>query len=633
MYAELGNVFLYIALILCIVIAVSPLYRLRLAYIRIAWYLVFSLTFLAFISLILCFIISDFTVLNVVNNSHTAKPLIYKISGAWGNHEGSMLMWICALSFFSVVFAYLQTTDSLLIRYTLVIQAALLTFFISFVIFTSNPFQRIFPAPLNGYGLNPILQDIGLAMHPPMLYLGYVGFSLIYSGAIAALIIGEFNKQFAVIFKPLVLMSWAFLTLGIGLGSWWAYRELGWGGFWFWDPVENSSLMPWLTATALIHSLIALEKFNKLKHWSLLLSILTFTLSMVGTFLVRSNIITSVHSFAQDPKRGLFILIFLATATGIALILYSIRASKIVNVEETEDYLFSRNTFIVFNNLILTTAAFIVILGTLYPALLEVAGEGKISIGAPYFNSLIGSLGVISLLFIIIGTQLNWGNSKLQKLYNDNKVPFILGGVFAALISYQFKIKSLFTVIGVTGGIWLIISVLNYTLKRIKQLNGSIISMALGHIGFGLLVLAITLNSALEMEVEKPLKVKEYLDLGSFRLTLEKIDIHRGKNYIARVAEFKAFKHNNFITTLLPETRFFPVELQQTTESAIYNTLFYDLYIATGELNEEGILMVRAYYKPMISWVWFSCLLIFLSGMVSLFSKMLKKPKALRKAK
>ncbi len=629
MYAELGNLFLYIALILSIIVAFSFLYKPLLSYIKVAWYLIFTFSCLAFLSLIICFVISDFTVLNVVNNSHTAKPLIYKISGAWGNHEGSMLMWICALSFFTAFFARSQNSASPLVRYTLIIQAILITFFISFIIFTSNPFQRIFPAPLNGYGLNPILQDIGLAMHPPMLYLGYVGFSLIYSGAIVALVVGKFDKEFAAVFKPWVIMSWSFLSLGIGLGSWWAYRELGWGGFWFWDPVENSSLMPWLTSTALIHSLIVLEKFEKSKHWNLLLSILTFTLSMIGTFLVRSNIITSVHSFTQDPMRGLFILIFLSIATGLALFIYAIRAHKVITNEDEEYYLFSRETFITFNNLLLTTTAFIVILGTLYPAILEVFTKQSISVGPPYFNSLIYPLSVISLLFIIIGTHTNWGNSRLSKVYKDNRTPFVLSTIVTAIISYANKIESIMPITGILFGIWLIISISYYVIKRIKQLNLSIVSMVLGHIGFGVLILSIVINSNLEIEAEKPIRLNESLDIGNFRLTLQNIDIEKGKNYISRVAKFEVSKHSNFITELLPETRFFPIELQQTTESAIYHTLFYDLYIATGELDEQGLLMTRAYYKPTISWIWFSCFLIFLSGIISLFSKLLKNRKKL----
>jgi cytochrome c-type biogenesis protein CcmF len=571
---------------------------------------------MAFLSLIVCYVISDFSVLNVVNNSHTAKPLIYKISGAWGNHEGSMLLWICSITFFSALFAYFSE-DTELKKYTLVIQAFLTTFFIAFVVFTSNPFERIFPAPLNGYGLNPILQDIGLAMHPPMLYLGYVGFSLAYSGAISALILGRIDKEFAYTFRPWVMMSWSCLSLGIGLGSWWAYRELGWGGFWFWDPVENSSLMPWLTASALIHSLIVLQKYDRQKHWVLLLSIMTFTLSMIGTFLVRSNIITSVHSFAQDPRRGLFILGFLGFATSLGLLLYALKAHKFT-IKEHELYFFSRPTFILFNNLFLSLAAFIVILGTLYPSVLEIVYNKKMSVGAPYFNSLIGPLSIGLLLFVNIGTQVNWQNTKVISLYQANKIPFVISLIITCVICWLTKINGILYFLGIFFSIWLIIALITYTLAR--RISFKLLGMLLSHIGFAILVLSISLNAALEVEVEKPLKLNESLSVGKFKLTFTNIDLKKGKNYIARIAEFKVHKGNNLITTLYPETRFFPVELQQTTESAIHHALFYDLYIATGELEKSGLLMVRSYYKSMMSWVWLSGLLIFLGGACSLIS-------------
>lgn len=625
MFAEIGNLLLYICFLLSLLTFSCEIIKQRFIVLTVFNVITFLCSLLAFLSLIGCYVVSDFSVLNVVNNSHILKPLLYKISAAWGNHEGSMLLWITTLNFFSVLFGLFAKGNIENIKLTIAIQSLLSAFFTGFTILTSNPFVRIFPSPLNGFGFNPILQDVGLAMHPPVLYLGYVGFSVTYSAAIAALITRRVDKSFAIMIRPWVLLSWAFLTLGIGFGSWWAYRELGWGGFWFWDPVENSSLMPWFTGTALLHSLIVLERFERMVNWNLLLGITTFMLSMVGTFLVRSNLITSIHSFASDPLRGMFILLFIAITSIVSLTLFAFRGHTIGSLKQKKNIsLLSVCAFIEINNILLSLIAFTVIFGTLYPMFLDILTGAKIAVGAPYFNNVIGLFSIIGAFILSIGSQLSSKDEDFHKLVKANVLPGIIALLITLLIFYNtkevkmvYKLGSLFSLFG-------IISLLVKTIREGFAYFSKHAAMIIGHLGIFILFFSIFVYASFERESEASILLGESIELNNFKLKLEKIDVYKGEDYLGRVAEFTLSKNGFEIGKLFPETRFYPVETQQTIESAIYHHLFYDLYIATGELAESGYLTVRVYHRPMISWIWFSCLLIFLGGVIS-FVKQYKK--------
>lgn len=615
MYAEIGSFSLYLCLLIhgCSCLSFY-LYENRLQLLRITAVSGFLAAFIAFISLVICFGVSDFSVLNVVNNSHTAKPMIFKLAGAWSNHEGSMLLWIAALSFFSLLFAYFARGEQSVIILTLFIQNLLISFFTAFTIFTSSPFKRIFPVPLNGLGLNPILQDIGLAMHPPLLYLGYVGFSICYSAAIASLWLGRVGNLYASIVRPWVLLSFGFLTMGIALGSWWAYRELGWGGFWFWDPVENSSLMPWLTAAALLHALIILQKFGRMQHWSILLSIATFTFSMIGTFLVRSNLITSVHAFASDPQRGIMLLAFLGGCTSLALLLYAVRGPALKDNHAVAPLLLSREPFIFLNNLLLSIAAFIVFFGTLYPSLLEMLTGHQVSVAAPYFNSMMTPLSAALMLLMVVGSQLNWKGIKLKLLVKHNTLSFIFSWVITILLYYRHEFRLMLTVMSFLS-LWGLL----FFIMRIKHYIIHQPAMWFAHVGGALLVFAISIYASFASENEQQLKVYQRMKIANFELVFKNIELQKGKNFIARVADFEIYQYGAYKATLSPQTRFFPIEGQQTTEAAIYHGLFYDLYLATRELDESGLLTVHAYYKPMMSFIWLACLLMIIAVTISFY--------------
>jgi cytochrome c-type biogenesis protein CcmF len=630
MAADLGNLLLYIATVLSAIIIVYPLSAVVsgkslnsqvVQTVKILWIALFACAVGSFFCLIWCYIISDFSVLNVANNSHTDKPLLYKISAAWGNHEGSMLLWLSAISFFSVLFgSFGRVENKAFLVGTLCTQGVLAFFFLCYVVFTSSPFIRIFPPVLNGLGLNPLLQDIGLAFHPPMLYLGYVGLSIAYSGAVGLLLAGSQGpetKIWARSLQPWVLLSWSFLTLGIGLGSWWAYRELGWGGFWFWDPVENASLMPWLSATALIHCLSVGARSGQLKHWSLFLAILTFSFSMVGTFLVRSGVITSVHSFAHDPERGVVILFFIGFSSLLLLGLYLLQLPKLTQEQPQNISLNSKTGLILLNNLLLIAAAAVVVLGTLYPLLLEMLTEEKISVGAPYFNLTFSPFGVATA---ILGSLLILLPFKKVRLLQVVSLLVTLTAALTYLITVQ-----LFHAAGIIAGIFLIASSLFIGIRLSNQ--GKVITsggMLLAHIGIGIAVLAVSANAAFKEEVEQQLKYGESLNLAGYQLTLKEVKYFRHENYVSRTAIVKLISPHGQVSELGPEIRIYPIEEQQTPEAAIHHTIMHDLYLAIGHSQTKEAVIVKAYYQPLISWLWLSCFLMFCGGMWS-FIRMLKK--------
>jgi cytochrome c-type biogenesis protein CcmF len=571
----------------------------------------------AFLVLIKSFVASDFSVSLVANNSHALKPLIYKVSGAWANHEGSMLMWVLVLAFFNMLFALFVPQDASK-RITLNFQGVIIALFTLYTITLSNPFIRIFPIPISGLGLNPILQDIGLALHPPVLYLGYVGFSIAYASSLAALICNTGLKVWAKLILPFVMLSWSALTIGITLGSWWAYRELGWGGYWFWDPVENASLIPWLSATALFHALIVAMKSGYLKRWSVMLAILTFPLSCVGTFLVRSGSITSVHSFAVDPARGIAILAIVAVLIAFGISIYLLKNKYAYNNRLT----FTSIPFMVaMNNIIFIFFTAVIITGTFYPLVLEIVLSEKISVGAPYYNELLAPTVATLLALCIIAPKFGYKGTgfKWSKVVN---LRVIASAVVALGILYYLPEFKPITALVVLISIHLILENLEGLIMGFIKRVYTSLGMVLAHLGFGILALSISINSLSQIDIEKVIRVNESLKLGDYMVTLRKIDYYKGHNYLARIATFEANDKAKFLGMIYPETRLYPIENQQTAEAGILHTLFYDLYISIGETNENKDIVARIYVRPMISFIWFGGFLVFAGGMISMFRRL-----------
>jgi cytochrome c-type biogenesis protein CcmF len=624
MTASIGYGALVLGLILSLL---APLTRKRLA--ELMTPLVFCCVSLAFASLLYAHSISDFSIENVYLNSHTAKPLLYKISGTWGNHEGSMLLWVWLLSLCSLLY-YALSSDATHKMAILAVQHCLTAGFLAFIVFTSNPFVTLSPVPANGRGLNPLLQDIGLAMHPPGLYLGYVGFSLAFSAAIIALIRGELSPEWAKRIRPWVLFSWTFLSAGIGLGSWWAYRELGWGGFWFWDPVENASLMPWLAGTALIHSLMITEKRGSLKSWTLLLALFTFCLSLLGTFLVRSGVLTSVHSFATDPARGMFILIFLSLIAGGALLLFAVRGH---HMRSPHDFaLLSRDTTLLLNNLLLVTSCITIMLGTLYPLFYETLYGGKISVGEPYFRLTFVPIMLPLVILAGVGPMLKWQKDSAQKwrLYAGGLALVV---VMAAVLLILRRDVPPAALLGFGAALYLVASIARDYARRVRlfrqplasslqlsaKLPGSFYGMALAHLGLALMVIGITAVNSWGMEKELVMMEGQKVELAGYQLHFHGATYEKGSNFIARKGHFTMeTQHGDELAELLPETRYYPVEKSQTTESAIYATIFADRYVVIGDETSKEHFAVRLYYRPFISWIWGGVALMVLGGLMAI---------------
>jgi cytochrome c-type biogenesis protein CcmF len=591
----------------------------------------FILVASAFAALTYAYVTSDFTVANVAANSHSAKPLLYKISGVWGNHEGSLLLWVLILTLFgAAVASFGANLPPTLRARVLAVQGMIGVGFLAFMLFTSNPFLRLDPAPPDGRGLNPLLQDPGLAFHPPFLYLGYVGFSMAFSFAVAALLEGRVDAAWARWVRPWTLAAWGFLTVGIALGSWWAYYELGWGGFWFWDPVENASFMPWLVGTALLHSAAVVEKRDALKSWTILLAILTFGLSLIGTFLVRSGVLTSVHAFAVDPERGIFILLLLILAIGGSLTLYALRAPALKGGGLFKPV--SREGAMVLNNLLLSVAAATVFLGTLYPLFLDIVGGGKISVGAPYFNSTFVPLMVPLLAAVAIGPMLAWKRGDLEGVLGRLKFGFAAAALAALAGLWLADWKSALAALGVGLGVWVIAGALvewasriqlfrvalGDSLRRAFGLPRSFYGMTIAHAALGIVVLGITASSAWQTELIRYLKPGERVDLAGYTLIFEGAREARGPNYVADRGIFRVEYAGRHVTVLHPEKRRYPVEGTNTTEAAIHTTYFADLYVVLGDADGRGGWAVRAYHNPLVPWIWGGAILMFVGGFVSL---------------
>jgi cytochrome c-type biogenesis protein CcmF len=597
----------------------------------------FAFVAVAFAALAWCYLVSDFSVANVFQNSHSAKPLIYKLTGVWGNHEGSMLLWVLILALFGALVALFSANLPTTLRANvLAVQATIAAAFYLFILVTSNPFARLAQPPFEGRDLNPVLQDIGLAVHPPLLYLGYVGFSISFSFAIAALIEGRIDAAWARWVRPWTLAAWMFLTLGIAMGSYWAYYELGWGGWWFWDPVENASLMPWLAGTALLHSAVVMERREALKVWTILLAILAFSLSLLGTFLVRSGVLTSVHTFATDPTRGVFILLILVFFIGGALALYAWRAPML-----KADGIFapvSREGALVLNNLFLTTACATVFVGTLYPLALEAVTGEKISVGAPFFNATFGPLFLPLLLALPFGPLLAWKRGDLygaaQRLIAAFSVAligiavtFVLTRGGPVLAPFGVGI-ALFIMIGAVTDLIERVGLLRIpasaVLARARGLPRANWGTALAHFGVGACLLGIVGETQWGAERVAALKPAESVALGQYEITFDGATPRAGANYRELTARLTVRRNGEVIGTLEPAKRIFPARDATTTEAALMTRGFSQLYASLGESNSDSSVVLRFYYKPLVLLIWLGPLIMVCGGVLSLSDRRLR---------
>ncbi len=642
MIAELGHYALVLALALALIQAVVPAWGARtgdgvlmgVGGTTAPAQLVFVAA--AFGALSWCYATSDFSVANVFENSHSAQPLVYKLTSVWGNHEGSMLLWVLILALFGALVAAFGGNLPLSLKANvLAVQAAIAAAFDLFILVTSNPFARLAPAPLEGRDLNPVLQDIGLAIHPPLLYLGYVGFSISFSFAIAALIDGRTDAAWARWVRPWTLIAWMFLTLGIAMGSYWAYYELGWGGFWFWDPVENASFMPWLAGTALLHSAVVMEKRNALKIWTVLLAILTFSLSLLGTFLVRSGVLTSVHAFATDPTRGIFILAILVSFIGGALALYAWRAPAL-----KQGGLFapvSREGALVLNNLFLTTACATVFVGTLYPLALDVVTGEKISVGAPFFNATFGPLMVPLLLAVPFGPLLAWKRGDLLGVAQRLMVAL---GIAVVGIAAAFAVErgpilapfavglALFVIAGALTDIvertGLFRHPLATALARARGLPRSTWGTALAHCGAGVALLGVVGDTQWGAERIVALKPAETVSIRHYDFRFEGVVPRQGPNYRELTTKFTVHRNGALLGELEPAKRVFPARGTTTTEAALMTRGLSQLYLSLGDSNPDGSVVVRLYHKPLVLMIWLGPVIMVLGGALSLSDRRLR---------
>ena len=589
--------------------------------------LVFLTTAFSFFILLFSFIVSDFSLDLVAKFSHTSKPLIYKISGTWANHEGSLLLWILILVAFGAITSSLELENKFHSILTS-IQGLLNFLFLALCIFTSNPFNRSEIIPSNGSGLNPVLQDLLLAFHPPILYFGYVGLSVAFCFALAALINGEFNRKWASAVRPWIIISWITLTIGISLGSYWAYYELGWGGWWFWDPVENAALMPWLIATALLHSIIVFETRNELRSWTLLLCILGFSFSLLGTFIVRSGIITSVHSFAADPKRGLVILFILLIATIIPLGIFAFKSESFRT--NTHINLLSKEMSLVINNFILVISSFIILIGTMYPLLLELINGSQITVGKPFFLISLSPFMMATLFFMGVGPLLYWKRNYLRKTYITFLIPILI--TIMVLILFVLILDfPIISVVGFTLSAWLFLNILYLIIKdtnlisifkserKIKSLTTQQLAVCIAHIGVATFSIGAVTENYFNQEIIEQLKPGEKITLGNEYFIFQSIKQSLGPNYISEIGELTYYNKNDVAKyTLYPEKRLFPVERQTTSEVAIYRRIHGDIYAVIGDGDPENGYTFRIYSKPLVSLIWLGAIIMVLGGIFSL---------------
>ena len=585
----------------------------------------FLLVAVSFAALTHAFVTSDFSVALVYENSHTDKPMLYKISGVWGNHEGSMLLWVLILALFGAAAASFDPNLPPKLRArALAVQASVGVAFYAFILFTSNPFLRFENAPFNGRDLNPLLQDPGLAFHPPFLYLGYVGLSMAFSFAVAALIEGRVDAAWARWVRPWTLSAWMFLTIGIALGSWWAYYELGWGGFWFWDPVENASFMPWLLAGALLHSAIVVEKREALKSWTILLAIMAFAFSLIGTFIVRSGVITSVHSFANDPERGVFILGILALFVGGALTLYAFRASAMQAKGVFSPV--SREGALVLNNILLAVSAFVVFIGTVWPLIAEMGWDAKLSVGTPFFEKAFTPFMVVLAMILPIGAILPWKRGNIGKALRPLRGALLFAFALGALVYAVSTGKSALAVVGAALGGWLVAGAAvdlwlrtgNSGLSRLTRLPRADWGKAIAHAGLGVTFIGVSLLMAWQVEDIRVAQIGQPFTVADYEITLDEVKEVKGPNYTTTMATMHVDRDGKRVAVLYPEKRVYPVQAMPTTEAAIQNGLFRDIYLVIGDPQIDGGWAVRSYIKPFASWIWLGAALMALGALVSL---------------
>ncbi|ALG91929.1 MULTISPECIES: heme lyase CcmF/NrfE family subunit [Actibacterium] len=635
MITELGHFALILAFAVAIVQMVVPLVGAHkgwsgwMAVAEPAATVQFLLTAVSFAALTHAFVTSDFSVQLVVANSHTAKPMLYKVSGVWGNHEGSMLLWVLILTLFGALAAWFGGNLPPTLRARVLgVQSAIAVAFFAFILFTSNPFVRMAIPPFNGQDLNPLLQDPGLAFHPPFLYLGYVGLSICFSFAVAALIEGRVDAAWARWVRPWTLLSWMFLTVGIALGSWWAYYELGWGGFWFWDPVENASFMPWLIAAALLHSAIVVEKREALKSWTILLAIMAFGFSLIGTFIVRSGVITSVHAFANDPERGVFILMILAVFMGGALILYAARAG--VMQAKGVFGVVSRETALVLNNVLLAVSALVVFIGTIWPLVAEMAFARKLSVGPPFFDMAFTPFMVILALILPVGAILPWKRARIGRALKQLRWALILALALGALAWAMQTGRSSLGPVGLFLGTWLVagsvVDLLGRTgrgaigarLRRMARLPRADWGKAVAHAGLGVTIFGVAALTAWQQEDIRVTRIGERFQVGDWGIQLDDVQRLQGPNYVTTQGTISVWRDDTKLYELTPEKRVYPVAGMPTTEAAIHNGILRDIYLVIGDPQNDGGWAVRTYLKPFANWIWTGAIIMAFGGVLSL---------------
>ena len=636
MITEIGHFALVLALCVALLQAVLPLYGAArgdgplIAWARPAALAQFLFVAIAFVALMHAYAVSDFSLANVAANSNSTKPLLYKLTGVWSNHEGSMLLWVFILTLFGAAVALFgRNLPPTLRARVLAVQAMIGVGFLLFILFTSNPFLRLWPAPADGMGLNPILRDPGLAFHPPCLYLGYVGFSITFCFAVAALIEGRVDPAWARWVRPWTLAAWCALTTGIAMGSWWAYYTLGWGGWWFWDPVENASFMPWLVGTALLHSAVVVEKREALKTWTILLAIIAFSLSLIGTFLVRSGVLTSVHAFANDPMRGVFILLLICLYTGGALLLFAWRAPQLAGGGLFAPI--SREGGLLFNNLLLTTAAATVLIGTLYPLFLDIIAHQKVSVGPPFYDMTFVPIMVPLLIAMAVGPMLPWKRGDLYAALSRLKVAFVVTAAAALVTLAATGAHSIGAACGLALAAWLFAATMTELAERVRlaadprgalrralHLPRATWGMILAHGGMAVVIAGITGSNAWTQERIVDARPGDKIELAGYTVALDAVNQVSGPDYTATRADMRLLRNDREIAQLHPEKRFFPVENGNATGVAIRTNLLADVYAVIGDPDGKGGYTLRLYWNPLVPWIWLGAAAMALGGIVSL---------------
>jgi len=636
MITEIGHFALVLALCVAVLQASLPLYGAArgdgplIAWARPAALAQFLFVAIAFFALMHAYAVSDFSLANVAANSNSTKPLLYKLTGVWSNHEGSMLLWVFILTLFGAAVALFgRNLPPTLRARVLAVQAMIGVGFLLFILFTSNPFLRLWPAPADGMGLNPILRDPGLAFHPPCLYLGYVGFSITFCFAVAALIEGRVDPAWARWVRPWTLAAWCALTTGIAMGSWWAYYTLGWGGWWFWDPVENASFMPWLVGTALLHSAVVVEKREALKTWTILLAIIAFSLSLIGTFLVRSGVLTSVHAFANDPMRGVFILLLICLYTGGALLLFAWRAPQLAGGGLFAPI--SREGGLLFNNLLLTTAAATVLIGTLYPLFLDIIAHQKVSVGPPFYDMTFVPIMVPLLIAMAVGPMLPWKRGDLYAALSRLKVAFVVTAAAALVTLAATGAHSIGAACGLALAAWLFAATMTELAERVRlaadprgalrralHLPRATWGMILAHGGMAVVIAGITGSNAWTQERIVDARPGDKIELAGYTVALDAVNQVSGPDYTATRADMRLLRNDREIAQLHPEKRFFPVENGNATGVAIRTNLLADVYAVIGDPDGKGGYTLRLYWNPLVPWIWLGAAAMALGGIVSL---------------